>query len=154
MPADRICCSAQTRIRACFDAHALAKDIQASSSMLRDSLRADMGESLVAMKKEILSEIKVDISAIQPDIKEMKAEVAQTRKEVKTKPPPKAQTRHVAPLSDDVRCQIRIDSLAEAVRSTVNSPQGSINSPENAKVGNVLSFVESPKVTNVRRLGT
>ena len=91
-----------------------------------------MGESLVAMKNEILSESKADISVIQPDIKEMKAKVAQTRKKMKTKPAPQAQIRPVASLSNDVRCQIRIDGLPEAVKCTVNSPQESISSQENA----------------------
>ena len=99
---------------------ALAKEIQASFSMQRDSLRADMGESLVAMKKEIQSEVKTDISAIQPDIKEMKAEVAQTRKEMKTKPPPRHKLDLLLPslMTRDAQYESTVFRKQSRVRST------------------------------------
>ena len=53
-----------------------------------------------------------------------------------------------------MRCQIRIEGLPEAVKSTADSPQESKTSQESAKVENVLSFViESPNVTIEKSLG-
>ena len=152
VPAERICCQAETKKCASMRC-GVAKDIQAFFSVLRAFLRTGMGESLVDMKKKILSKIKADNSVIQPK-KERKAEVARTRKEVKTNSPPprhKLDLLRLSPITWGVAYQWTLFQKESKTRLTALTDHYFLKKMENLKT--FFSFAkESLCLTNVREL--